>query len=179
MRGEEERVLEDSQAEGKEGVKPERNGHAGDGPGAVGVVDLVSLDDVLLCSSDDGGYREEERTQEESLTLVRDRALESTRELGETQNHGAADAGEEDEVDDVEDGSDGNQARESMRLNGDQCSDTTCGHSKCVPSPCEMAKTLAKWHVWLVWILPVWQLRVVVPTASVAVIVALLLLEVD
>lgn len=143
------------------------------------MVNFIRLNDILLGTSDDGGYREKERPQEESLTLMRDGALESTGKFGKSQDHSSCDTGKEDEIDDIEDSTNGDQAREGVRLDRDQCCDTARGHSQSIPGPSEMPKAFTERHVWLVWILPVRQLRVVVPAASMAVIIMSLFLKVD
>ena len=110
---------------------------------------------------------------------MRDRTLESTRKLGESQNHGSCNTGEEDDVDDVENGANCDQARECVRLNRNQCCDTACGHGQGVPSPCEMTKSFVEWHVRLVRILSMWQFRVVIPAIPMTVVIVLLLLKIN
>jgi hypothetical protein len=176
---EQERVLEGGKAEGKEGVEPESNGHARDSPGTVGVVGFVCLDDVFLRSCDDGSDREEKRTKEQSLAFVRDGCLERTRELCESENHCSCNTNEEDQVEDVEDSANGDEAWESMRLDGDECTQSACGHGQSVPRPGEVTETLGERQVWLVGVLLMWNLGVVIPATVTMSIVMLLFLEVD
>jgi len=178
---EQERVLEGRQTKGHESVSPEGNCYAGDRPRSVGVVCLVCLNNILLCTCNDGGYGEEERSKEETFTLVSDRSLEGTGELGEPKNHCAGDTEKEDQVEDEEDCANCDETRKGVRLDGDEGRDTTRGHGQCVPSPCEVAKPFTERKIWLIRVLLVRDLRMVVP-ASVAMamaIIVLLLLEVN
>lgn len=178
MRAEEEGVLETGKKEGDEGVCPERHSHGSDCPRTIGVIHLIGFYDILLCAGDDGSNGQEEWTEEETLTLVRDRCFEGARVLGESENQGHGDGGEEHEVENVENGADGDETRELVWLDSDEGTKTTSSHSQGVVCPGVVLDTLAICEVWLVGVLPAWNLGLVVPS-RVAIVMLAVLLEVD
>lgn len=176
---EEERVLEGGQAEGDEGVRPECDCHCGNSPRAVGMIDVVGLDDVFLGSGDNGCDGQEEGAEEETFTFVRNGGLEGARVLGEAENHGHGDTGEQEKVEDVEDGTNGLDAGERMRLDGDKRTKTTSSHGKSVVGPCVVRQPLTGSEVRLVWVLLSRNLGVLVPFSVTMSIAVLELLEVN
>lgn len=76
MEAKQERVLEGSKTECEECVSPESHCNTRHGPRTVWMVLRVSLNNILLCTRDDGRYREEEWTQEKALALMGNGGLE-------------------------------------------------------------------------------------------------------
>ena len=117
METEQERILKAGKTECSKCVGPEGYSHRGDSPITIWMIHLVRLNNVLLRSSNDGGDRQEERTQEETLAFMGYRCFESPRVFDKPEEHGEGDDCEEKEIEDIENSADSDETGKRMWLN--------------------------------------------------------------
>ena len=110
---------------------------------------------------------------------MRNGRFEGARVLGEAENHGHGDTGEQEEVEDVEDGTNGLDTGEGMRLDGDKRTKTTSSHGKSVVGPCVVRQPLAGSEVGLVRVFLSRNLGVLIPFSVTMSIAVLKLLKVN
>lgn len=89
-------------------------------------------------TSDDGWQREEERGKEKAFRWVREGGAKFMWITDEAGCDQASQDDKEEEIEDEDDLADGEKAVESMRLKGEEQSDTACRHGKRKPGPREV-----------------------------------------